>query len=516
MEPKPKPKPKPEPEPDKRVSTGLAGLVLSPLPASTLLDRELARKRRLKERGNVLTRCKDLDEYVLLGGLERGCVVGVSAEEEDTGLLIGMQTVASLLAKVDNGSSPKVLIVTTLPTSVLLQRLREVLVSQIVEREGGLRNVQGEVRRCFERIEIARVFDFEGLWEVLRELDAAVGEDVEGGDEADGEGQETAMSPVEVEEPELPTLPSLRPEGGNVKSETVASAAPSSSPSSSLPPTPSPPPPSSSPLSPPPLSPPLEPDSPSEQDVEEPEELQLEAIAEPERLLTPEPRLRPEKDEGPAQVAPDAEEQKQKPPLDEPPPSQSPDLILVTHVSTLLNTLFTGRDMSTAKERVRQMSSQLHQLSHSSVHGNPLFMLLNSTTVPYQAENTTGGNISTRPPPPDPVEQYGGRPNPTLWSMFSTGSARGGGCGEAQPQKPAYGEFFTQLLDLHLLATHVPNSKVAGREKGCVWVVEVLLDELGVYEFGEDDVVTRRCREQRWTAVEVEHGSGKKLVDAYR
>lgn len=62
--------------------------LLQPLPASALLEQELARKDRLCSRGNLLTGCRELDEYVLLGGFERGCVVGVSAEEEDLGMLV--------------------------------------------------------------------------------------------------------------------------------------------------------------------------------------------------------------------------------------------------------------------------------------------------------------------------------------------------------------------------------------------------------------------------------------------
>lgn len=59
-----------------------------PVSASVLVGRELDRRRRLSRRGNVLTGCRDVDEYVLLGGLERGSVVGVSAEEDEMGLLV--------------------------------------------------------------------------------------------------------------------------------------------------------------------------------------------------------------------------------------------------------------------------------------------------------------------------------------------------------------------------------------------------------------------------------------------
>lgn len=61
---------------------------IAPLSASLLLDRELARKEALASRGNLMTGCGELDGYVLLGGFERGSVVGVSAEEEEVGLAV--------------------------------------------------------------------------------------------------------------------------------------------------------------------------------------------------------------------------------------------------------------------------------------------------------------------------------------------------------------------------------------------------------------------------------------------
>ncbi len=61
---------------------------LEPVRGDTLFALEVERKRRLRSRGNVLTGCPELDEYVLLGGLQRGCVVGISAEQEEMGLLV--------------------------------------------------------------------------------------------------------------------------------------------------------------------------------------------------------------------------------------------------------------------------------------------------------------------------------------------------------------------------------------------------------------------------------------------
>lgn len=75
---------------DRRLSPApsLAISPLQPVAASELLDRELFGKARLRRKGNVTTGCSELDDYVLLGGFERGSVVGVSAEEEEMGLLV--------------------------------------------------------------------------------------------------------------------------------------------------------------------------------------------------------------------------------------------------------------------------------------------------------------------------------------------------------------------------------------------------------------------------------------------
>jgi len=61
---------------------------LKPVSASALFDDELRRKHQGKRQGHVLTGCSEIDDHVLLGGLERGSVVGISSEDEDMGLLV--------------------------------------------------------------------------------------------------------------------------------------------------------------------------------------------------------------------------------------------------------------------------------------------------------------------------------------------------------------------------------------------------------------------------------------------
>lgn len=54
-----------------------------PVSAAALARIEKQRRDIVKRLGPCPSGCSDLDGYVLLGGLERGSVVGISAEEED-------------------------------------------------------------------------------------------------------------------------------------------------------------------------------------------------------------------------------------------------------------------------------------------------------------------------------------------------------------------------------------------------------------------------------------------------
>ena len=96
-----------------------------------------------------------------------------------------------------------------------------------------------------------------------------------------------------------------------------------------------------------------------------------------------------------------------------------------------------------------------------------------------------------------------------------------------QRNRPSYGLVFSQLVELHLLCTRVPktrvdvevmNSGLGGRRRrtgggdavgfgedvACEWVVEVLGDEVGVFEGGDEEGGLKwRKREQRWGVVDV-------------
>ncbi len=63
-------------------------LPLKPITGVALFELDTARRNGLARKGTCLTGCRELDDKVLLGGFERGCVVGISAEEEGIGLLV--------------------------------------------------------------------------------------------------------------------------------------------------------------------------------------------------------------------------------------------------------------------------------------------------------------------------------------------------------------------------------------------------------------------------------------------
>ncbi|KAK4250972.1 hypothetical protein C7999DRAFT_38104 [Corynascus novoguineensis] len=444
---------------------------IQPLPASLLVDREVARKEWLaatngggEGTGNLMmtTGCRGLDEYVLLGGLERGSVVGVSAEGEDgedeVGLLIGLQTAGNLLA---SRSTARVMVVTTLPATVLLPKLRRTLVGQLARLRSGLQNLKAEVQACLERISIARVFDIEGLWEVLRELEDAV--------------------PTEDGKPPQPVQPEKKTE--IMDSEDEGGLSSSDSPPSGL-----------------------------------------------------SPQLEPKPSGGEK-------------------PSALPEMILVTHTSTLLSTLFTGRDRDTAHSTMLFLASHLHALTRSQTHGAPLFMFINSTTSPAVTfphppradDDNTPAAFPTDPsrPPPPPSSPLPKHIDSTLCSIFNPplsppvlhtvpgaqaqpgpGAFAAAATSSVRRNKPSFGLVFSQMLDLHLLCTRVPRTRadsaalmvnpgvgVAG--VSYVWIVEVLLDELGVYEElagGGWDWGKRRSREQRWGPVVVDEEG--RIVDA--
>lgn len=224
-----------------------------------------------------------------------------------------------------------------------------------------------------------------------------------------------------------------------------------------------------------------------------------------------------------------------------------PSLILITHTSTLLTTLFATHDTPTAHTKSHLLAARLRRIARSPTLGLPLILLLNAT-APY---------YFTPAPPPQPPPQPTSRPPPgsstiivpTTMQQLSFSSQQrqlpqpqtaarpeghkpqpeaslrsifggivylpplpGGGRRAMQRNRPSYGMVFARLVEVHLLCTRVARTRgdVELRRKGvgaeCEWVVEVLGDEVGVFEMGggEKGGVRWRSREQSWGVVDVD------------
>lgn len=477
--------------------------------------------------------------------------------------------------------------------------------------------VDAELRRTLEAISISRIFDIEGLWEVLRELGEA---EVETGSHHDHKtseeipsrrvpdaDQEEESLPVPVREGEGATRSPAR-EKKEVRAKTalektgteyqdlIPSGA-SPKPTASLPRriTELPPlrirselqpllrkseildsedeePLSSSPLSSPP------PSTVARESTSPPQEYpQSPADTDSKPTLSPTPAA-PEESPGELKAAPSS-----PPPEDPRKPASIPSMILITHFSSLLTTLFTHTDKTTAHTRLQLLASYLHDLARSAAADDPLIMILNSTTSPSPDASTskstsTSTSTSTVPgPPQDPRDARHQRPlDPTLRSIFNPAPRLRGvgydhGYGHGYPygaagaatttrrNKPSFGATFAQFLDLHLLCTPVPRTRddaevavalgagASAEDVRYVWVVEVLLDEVGFWEWGvvkgkegereqgkkkgkgkggeergkdddDDDaenvvLPTRVNREQRWAALDVR--DHVRVVDAF-
>lgn len=183
-----------------------------------------------------------------------------------------------------------------------------------------------------------------------------------------------------------------------------------------------------------------------------------------------------------------------------------PDLIIITHFSSLLTSLFTARPSSTAHPLLQHLSTHIRHLSRT-LPSSPLFLLLNSTASPSESSTSSSNN--------KPLD-------PTLRSVFNPPVIPGLPSVGARRNKPSFGMVFSQMLDVHILCTALPRTGrdaeevFAGSGGGggeYVTIVEVLLDEIGVWQNGAGkNNARRKFREQRWGAVDVKEG---KIVDAF-
>ncbi|CEI60933.1 unnamed protein product [Fusarium venenatum] len=411
---------------------------LEPIPASVLAEKEAHRRDAVALLGSCKTGCVVVDEDVLLGGFDRASIVGVSAEDEELGVQVrktqsqgnasekailliflvyklGLQTLAHSLCEgtVTNG-----LLITPKPTSVMLTGLRDAIKAELQKR-AGTEDIKARLRECLDKVLLSRVFDLDGLWEVLADLDRS--------------------APVEEEAVSL-----------HQEKETQKQVA-------------------------------------TEAQVEEIQDSQ------------------DEDDEAfsPIQQASQPPLQEEKLPSEA---AQHPEVIVMTHFSSLLTSLFAHRERSAARTSLQLLGSHLRDLSRN-LPSNPLILLLNSTSSSFSGPAST--TTATSPAKQAFID-------PTLRSIFNPPSATGY---SSRRTKPNFGLSFTQLLDLHILCTRIPKKRTvaelvvqprSGEEAKMVWAVEVLLDEMGVWE---SKMGARAGREQRWTVIDVVKGRIERAFD---
>ncbi|KAH6710930.1 hypothetical protein BKA61DRAFT_106528 [Leptodontidium sp. MPI-SDFR-AT-0119] len=186
----------------------------SPILASHLLELEEKQRKRFVGNGRgerLSTGCREVDEVLGGGGgVERGVVLGISAPVEGKeGSLLSLNLLASALLpnlvpltnSTSNHFSPPKTKATVIDTtgSFPLALLASVLKSRLLEAQSlsvqnsiktgnhAVQNpisrddasgtesekdeVDDQVQRCLEMVAISRVFDIEGLWEVIGEVD---------------------------------------------------------------------------------------------------------------------------------------------------------------------------------------------------------------------------------------------------------------------------------------------------------------------------------------------------------
>ncbi|KAI5861088.1 hypothetical protein GGS23DRAFT_613261 [Durotheca rogersii] len=572
----PRPSSSPSPAGPQYVPT--SGATLYGLEVRRLRERLLPTTTTTKQGGGwgngdrlrMRTGCAEIDGGALLGGgFERGTIVGVSAEEADFGVLVGLQTVARALVSDHSGEGIgggkpestganrlRAAVVTTLPPAAILPLLRDVVAAQARARfatghrprgtEEVEEVVKGIVRSCLERVSISRIFDIEGLWEVIRELETPISTTpdarTEGAQIASPSGKDGGADPIRSTTAQEEEAQAVFPEslvsepspskvsGNDEDSDADLGLVVADPPVPELPPRThkteiqdseddedggldsSPPPMIASPRAKLPITLPSlrSPRSP----LLRPPPSQLPPAA-PPTTSTPREPAGGVREDNAEKAAGDEERSGREAGAEkgenEPTPTL-PDIILVTHFSSLLAGLFAragDHGKAAAHATLQLLAAHLRHLCRAPAP--PLVMLLNTTTA-----TATTAAAAAAP-----------APAPTLRSVFSAAPA------PARPRsKPAFGATFAQLLDLHLLCTRVPRSPADARR---CWVVEVLLDELGVWERateasgggGEEgrnaggsggDGGTggrwqRRSREQRWGAVDVR--AGVTIVDAF-
>jgi hypothetical protein len=433
--------------------------------------------------GRIQSGCREVDEQVLVDGFERGSVVGISAEEEQMGTMLVMQTLASALITSENH---RVMVITAQPQGVVAANIRDAIRRQVGD---GLsrREMIEPIKQCLGRVSIARIFDLDGLWEVLGELGKDRSDDLEAEIASEqrppmercGEARQDAsrkeQPPQEAAEP-IQKTPA-------VMTEIPDSQAPGDD------------------------------DLSDDMEVEEVDQsMPSPAIPAPEKRISKSPPSSPPL---PPQPNPRVASETSNGPL--------PTIILIPQISNLLNSYFATHDKTSAHKTVEILGCHIHRLSRT-LPSCPLILLLNGTTT------TTTTPVTNSGPNPHDFSHGSTSSRDTLLSIFNTpppAFGLGGYDGPMRRIRPSFGHTFAQLVDVHLLCTKVPktvndaealydaqgNRKHPSGPAHLAWVVEVLHDGVGAWKCStEDPPPPRQFRHQRWGVVDLHRG---RVMDAF-
>ncbi|KAH8711136.1 hypothetical protein HC256_007951 [Beauveria bassiana] len=394
-----------------------------PVSAIVLACKEASLRDRLARFQPVRYGCTELDGALLRGGLQRGSIVGISADFDGFGLLMGLQ---SMIRAILDGSVNRALVITPKPLASVTKLIVGILKSELSNYELDPAKLQEKCHTSLEGVMLSVVFDIDGIWQTLAELLQP--------------GNRGTPASVELEEGITNGLNTER-------------------------------------------------DSPNME-------------------------IHDSKDEG---MSPSTEhgcivsENGTGPPSFEAHGKRSsamspPEIIVVTHFSTLLTSLFARRENAAAHQSLALLKTRLRWLSRSS--SMPLLLLVNST----MEEPSTKHKASA--PELNGLAASNRSSDATLRSIFAYVRT-------LRPSKPSFGIVFSQFLDLHLLCTDISGQERASYSLGehsaltqtshrrlGPTLVEVLQDNLEL-----NSPHAREChREQRWAILDV---SNQQIVNAY-
>ncbi|KAF8848676.1 hypothetical protein BDZ45DRAFT_635456, partial [Acephala macrosclerotiorum] len=376
----------------------------TPMLASTLLELEEKQRTRFTRHGRperLSSGCEEVDE-ILGGGVERGIVMGISAEGTE-GRMISLHLLTSILlshlsahaSHSPQKSNTKATIIDTtgsFPLPLLAQILKSrITTSHALQSRNAIQTanhavsrpdqtfedplvterIERDVQRCLEMVDISRVFDIEGLWEVLGEVgrnDTAPLTDLS------EEGEETTKT-----DDRSPVWPAPEPEI-NDSQEDLASIEEYPARVSNV----------------------------SVAEVIDSDEEDLSPIDE-KAPKVPKQKEKEEEDDGDGGV----------------------EIVIIDNMTRILNDLFSRREKNDALNLATLLSHQIHTLSHTLNH---LTILHNSTTLSRTPSSSTY--------PQNPLKQ------PSLKSIFAS-----------NPLKPSLGSLFSQFPSLHVLCSSLPKTR---------------------------------------------------------